>query len=107
MKTLLLVLWLAASATGCRPPAPPPPGPASERLTLTLTGWFTVVRGDRTRFYLTDDAGKATELLVPDALWGTLGGPRAYDRRRVRVTGAPAAEPAGAVTVTTLDVLPG
>jgi M6 family metalloprotease-like protein len=81
----------------------------------TLAGTFTTIFVDpapgsgalpETRYVLTDDTGKATDLQIPPSVLQGAGGSVSLDRQRVTVTGAPAATTqangASAVSVQTI-----
>ncbi|HLL40064.1 MAG TPA: hypothetical protein VK357_10415, partial [Rubrobacteraceae bacterium] len=68
-----------------------------------LSGTLDVVRGDprrgsdedeqhKTRYLLTDNKGKTTELSLDESKTKPLGGPSALDRKRVKVEGTRGAE---------------
>ena len=66
---------------------------------VSLSGWFTVVWNDRTRYFLTDDQGRWTELLLDEEMAKPLGGPLAFNRKRVKIVGERVTTPLGPVRV--------
>lgn len=83
--------WLASTASpqgergdSCAMIAASPPGEAQE---VCLSGWFTVIWNDRTRYFLSDDQGRWTELLLDEKMLKPLGGPLALNRKRVKIVG--------------------
>ena len=108
-----VVALVVGAALGCRPAATPAGGaagvPAAASAaepdsTVSLAGWFQTVWGDTPHYLLVDDTGRSTELLLSEEVARPLGGPRAIDRKRVRVRGTKVARPAGALRVASIDL---
>ena len=76
--------------------------PLAEAEEVSLSGWFTVIWNDRTRYFLSDDQGLWTELLLEEEMVKPLGGPLAVNRKRVKIVGERVAAPPGAVRVLSL-----
>lgn len=55
--------------------------------TLTLSGWFTIIRNHESHYFITDDQGVMVEVLLDDDVAAPLGGPLALDRTRVTIVG--------------------
>lgn len=72
--------------------------------TLSLTGWFQTVWGDTPHYMVVDDAGRSTELLLSEEVTRTLGGARALDRKKVKVTGTRSSQPPGALRVSAIQL---
>ena len=114
MKRVARFLAAVAVVAACRDDTTGPshePGPATPATAaVQLEGWFHVLWGDPPstggpallRYQLLDDGRRATELVLDSAQTAKLGGPRGIDRRRVRVTGEPAAR--GRVRVRTIEL---
>ena len=66
---------------------------------IALSGWFTVIWNHRTHYFLTDDQGQWTELLLDEEMVKPFGGPLAFNRKRVKIAGERVAAPPGAVRV--------
>lgn len=101
----LLPLVLAAACVRLRPAAAAQDGPAAvagPAQTVSLRGWLSLVWGGEVRYFLTDEAGKTTELLMDEELMRAHGGPLKLDRTRVAVTGERVGEPREAVRVTSI-----
>ena len=69
---------------------------------VSLSGWFTVVWNDRTRYFLTDDQGRWTELLLDEEMAKPLGGPLAFNRKRVKIVGERVDRPSGVIRVVSI-----
>lgn len=63
---------------------------------ITLVGWFTIIWGDPApgsaegsaqTYWLIDEKGQATQLVLDEAMTRSLGGSLALNRKRVQVTG--------------------
>lgn len=61
--------------------------PTARGEAVSLSGWFTVIWNDKTRYFLTDDQGQWTELLLDEGLTKPFGGPLAFNRKRVTIVG--------------------
>lgn len=93
---------VAAASDQCAPePEHPTNEPAGQ---LTLTGWFTTVWGASPRYWITDDQGQRAEILLAEELARPLGGPQAFDRRRVRLTGEEVRRDPLLVRATSIDL---
>lgn len=94
---------------GCRPAPHPPPVDLStapdDQQVVTLTGMFHTVWNGEPRYFLTDEQGTTTELLLDEALARPYGGTIAIDRKRVRIQGTVVVEPRQGVRARTLDLL--
>lgn len=84
----------ASAALGASPPA--------EAREVSLSGWFTIIWNDRTRYFLTDDQGRWTELLLDEELAKPFGGLLALNRKRVTIVGEKVDEPSGAIRVVSI-----
>jgi hypothetical protein len=69
---------------------------------VSLSGWFTVIWNDRTRYFLSDDQARWTELLLDEEMLKPFGGPLALNRKRVKIVGERVTAPPGAVRVLSL-----
>lgn len=69
---------------------------------VSLSGWFTVIWNDRTRYFLIDDQGRSTELLMNEEIAKPLGGLLALNRKRVKIVGERVAESPGTVRVVSI-----
>jgi hypothetical protein len=58
-----------------------------------------VIWNDRTHYFLSDDQGRWTELLLDEEMIESLGGPLVMNRKRVKIVGRRTAAPAEAVSV--------
>ena len=85
----------AATASGAIAP------PIAEEQ-VCITGWFTTVWNGRPRYWITDDQGQRTEIVLDEELARPLGGPLAFDRRRVTVVGELLSDPPGVVRVSSI-----
>lgn len=75
--------------------------PAPER--VTRVGSFHMVWNTRPHYFVTDDAGVTTELLMSEEVARPLGGPLKLIGQRVRVSGDRVTDPQGAVRVLTIE----
>ena len=67
-------------------PAPPPPAvPATGE--VSITGWFSTIWNGRPQYWLADDQGQRIRILLDEDVARPLGGPQAFNRRRVTVVG--------------------
>lgn len=73
--------------------------PAAKAEEVSLSGWFTVIWNDRTRYFLTDDQGRWTELVLDEEMAKPFGGPLAFNRKRVKIVGKRGDGPPGAIRV--------
>lgn len=71
---------------------------------VSLLGWFHVIWNDRPHYVLIDDQGRSTQLVLDEAVVKPFGGPRALNRKRVKVTGVPEAAPPGAIRVVSIEL---
>lgn len=63
------------------------PCPTTRGKRLTRTGWFYIEWNGGPTFILDDGKGKPIRLLLDEAVTRPFGGPRVFNRKRVRVTG--------------------
>ena len=70
--------------------------PVSSNSAKLISGWFTIIWGDGTPesetnidpiYYITEESGKTTRLILDEILAASVGGVLALDRRRVTVQG--------------------
>src|SRR5687767_3615839 len=83
---------LLAACAGHRPPkaeALPPAGDASitSQKHDTLSGWFHIVWGDGTRYFLAAGSGQTVELLLRPPVFESTVDPLTFDRKRVEAIG--------------------
>lgn len=113
-RAYVTALVAVAAVVGCRAAATPAAGArdasaaamsvAMMDSTLSLTGWFQTVWGDTPHYMVVDDAGRSTELLLSEEVTRTLGGARALDRKKVKVTGTRSSQPPGALRVSAIQL---
>lgn len=72
---------------------------AAKAEAVSLSGWFTVIWNDKTRYVLTDNQGQWTELLLDEETAKPFGGPLTLNRKRVTIVGEKVTAPPGAVRV--------
>ncbi len=77
-----------------------PPALAQE---VSLSGWFTTIWNDKPHYFLTDDQGRLTELLLDAEMTKPFGGPLAFNRKRVKVVGERVSAPPGGVRVLSIE----
>lgn len=106
MWAAMLVLGIGVAAACAATPltaeaprsaASPPAVAAGEQ--PPLSGRFHIIWNDRTRYFLADDQGRWTELLLDEEIVKPLGGPLVLNRRRVKIVGVPVASPPNAIRV--------
>lgn len=73
--------------------------PPAKAEAVSLSGWFTVVWNDRPHYFLADDQGRWTELLLDEETAKPFGGPLTFNRQHVKIVGKRVTAPAGAVRV--------
>lgn len=116
LAAIIAILGILGMAA-CRPAATPAGGaremPAADvapeaapaaAASVTLTGWFQTVWGDAPHYLVVDDAGRSTELLLSAEIAQPLGGARALDRKKVKVTGTRSSPPPGALRVSAIQL---
>jgi len=86
-------------------PSPTPHSTASARR-VSLLGRFHIIWNGAPLFFLSDDRGQTTRLLLDEAIAKPLGGPLALNGRRVRVTGVYVRAPKGALRVLSIGLAP-
>ncbi len=59
---------------------------------ITITGWFVTVWNGEPHYSLTDDQGNVSQLLLDPDVSKSLGGPLAFDRKRVTIVARVASE---------------
>ena len=74
---------------------------------VTLSGWFHVIRNGEARFFLVDDGGVATRLVIDEPVMRAFGGPRGLDRKRVTIEGQRGDDAPEAVRVLSIELAPG
>ena len=94
---VLSVLLMGVLVTACSPanspmantPAPTPTlePAAAPGGQVEITGWFTTVWNGEAQYFITDEQGQTTQLLLEEAVARPLGGPLALDRKRVTILG--------------------
>ena len=94
----MVLAHVSLASHGPKPDSQAAPPPA-EALQVSLSGWFTVIWNDTTHYFLTDDQGRWTELLLDEQMTKPFGGPLALNRKRVKILGVSVAAPPGAVRV--------
>lgn len=70
---------------------------------VSLSGWFHIIWNDRARYVLINDQGRSVELLLDEDLARPFGGPRAFNRKRVKIVGERVSMPPGAVRVLAIE----
>lgn len=95
--------WVLAAAVGVALAATAGPARAEE---LHLAGWFHVVWNGGPQFELVDDRGRTITLLVDEQLVRPFGGPRAFNRKRVRIVGEAVGGSAETVKVLSIELEP-
>ena len=101
----LVVLFLI-SQSGC---AGRSATPSTLMATATLdrvkiTGWFTTIWNTEPRYFITDDQGHTTRLLLDEEVTRPFGGPLALDRKKVTVIGEASDDLAGALHVLSIEL---
>lgn len=96
-----MLRWLVAGALGAWLAAGAGAAAAEE---LSLVGWFHIVWNGGPEFELVDDRGGTVRLLVDEQLVRPLGGPRALDRKRVRIVGQTVGGAVGTVRVLAIEL---
>jgi hypothetical protein len=66
----------------------PSPDVVSPRV-VTRSGWFLVVWNGAPRFELADEGGHTVTLQIDPDVCGCCTGPRAFNRKRVTISGVP------------------
>ena len=87
---------IVSTATITPPPQPP--------TLVTITGWFTTVWNGGEHYFITDDQGITTRLLLDEEITTPLGGPLALDRKKVTVSGEIVSDPPGALQVLSVRI---
>jgi hypothetical protein len=110
-RVALLVLWLCLEGVGAASPltlqssglsTPIPPAAVGQQ--LSLSGWFHVIWNGEAQYRLIDDQGRWTELLLDEHLVRPFGGPRAFNRKRVKIVGEKASTPPEAIRVLSIEL---
>lgn len=82
----------------------PTPLAARHRCEVSITGWFTTVWNGDPRYFITDDHGRTTRMLLDADLGRPYGGLLELDRTRVTITGQMVEDPPGAIRVCSIAV---
>ncbi len=101
-----LILWMLAACTPANAAIEPtaalistqvpvtrpaetavPAGTTTSGEQISITGWFTTVWNGKPHYFITDELGQVTELLLDPEVAKPLGGPLELDRKRVTIMG--------------------
>jgi hypothetical protein len=108
MILLAIVLLTGISLQACSPrdageaTLTPTTAMTATLVQVSINGWFTTVWNGEPHYFITDDQGVTTRLLMDDKLAEPLGGPLELDRKRVSLTGLVTGE--SPVTVQVLSI---
>lgn len=78
---------------------------APEKRTVQIAGWFTIIQNGETQYWLTDNEGQRTRLLLTPKLEVPPGGLRVFERKRIRVRGNLNTKPTRTLRVMQIDLL--
>ena len=106
-----LILSALVMVTACSPanapventPAPTLEPAAAPGGQVEITGIFTTVWNGEAHYFITDEQGQTTQLLLEEAVARPLGGPLALDRKRVTILGEVVSESPRIVRVTSVQ----
>ena len=73
---------------------------------VTLSGWLNVVQNGETRFFLIDDQGVATRLIIDESVMKPFGGSRGVERKYVTISGQRVDGTSNVVRVLSISVAP-
>lgn len=96
MRLVVLIVLAFVTACGATAGSAPPE-------TVSLAGWFHVVWNVGVHFELLDDRGRTVTLEIDEDLARRCSGVRAFNRKRVLITGEPLRGPAAAVRVLSIQ----